>query len=120
MCDVLDGGDLKYLFTIMIADLEVYLRDINQRFAGQHISVDVDWLTGCIEWFLSENLQISNEDLFKNAYEQWLLSNLVESGAKCLPQSVQHNKNEFEFTGNYALQMQFVIDVGKIFQFTNW
>lgn len=97
----------------MIADPAYCLRDINRRFKDQYISVDEDWLNGCVEWFLSENSQISNDELFQKAYEQWLLSDLIESGVKCLPQSVQNNKNEFEVTGNYALQMQFLIDIGK-------
>lgn len=96
----------------MIADFDEFIRDSHRRFAEQHISVDQDWLAGCVEWFLSETPQISNEDLYKNAYEQWLLSDLVESGIKCLPQAAS-NRNEFEFTGNYALQMQYLIDIGK-------
>ncbi len=108
------------LLTIMIADFGSYLRDTNRRFADQHITVDQDWLGGCVEWFLSENPQISNADLYKNAYEQWLLSDLVESGTKCLPQTVQNNKNEFELTGNYALQMQYLIDIGELLHIVSY
>ncbi|XP_037033650.1 recQ-mediated genome instability protein 1-like [Bradysia coprophila] len=97
----------------MIADFDTHVRDTNRRFAAVHISVDQDWLGGCVEWFLSETPRISNENLYKNAYEQWLLSDLAESGVKCLPQSVLSNKNEFKFTGNYALQMQYVIDIAE-------
>lgn len=99
----------------MIADFEYYLRDTSRRFAEQYISVDQDWLSGCVEWFLSETPEISNEDLHKSAYEQWLLSDLAESGIGCLPQAVRSNRNVFEFTGNYALQMKYLIDIGKGF-----
>lgn len=98
----------------MIANTESYLRDTSRRFEEQYISVHQDWLSGCVEWFLSETPQISKEDLYKKAYEQWLLSDLSESGTKCLPQTVQSNKNEFQFTGNYVLQMQYLIDIGRL------
>lgn len=98
----------------MTADFDTHVRDTNRRFNEQHISVDQDWLTGCVEWFLSDNPQISNDDLYKSAHEQWLLSDLAESGAKCLPQSVLNNKNEFKFTGNHALQMQHLLDIGEV------
>lgn len=96
----------------MIVDFDQFIRDSNRRFAEHHISVDQDWLSGCVEWFLSQTPQISSEDLYKNAYEQWLLSDLAESGVKCLPQAAS-NRNEYEFTGNYALQMQYLLDIGK-------
>lgn len=97
----------------MIANFDHYLRDANRRFAQQFISVDPDWISGCVEWFLSETPQISNEDLYKKAYEQWLLSDLAESGIKCLPPAVQSNRNEFEFQGSFALQVKYLIDIGK-------
>lgn len=98
----------------MIANVEHYLRETSRRFSEEHISVDQDWIQGCIEYFLSENPQISNENLFKSALEQWLLSDLAESGEKCLPDSVLSNKNEFVLNGKYVVQMQYLIDIGEI------
>lgn len=100
----------------MVADFETSLRDTNRRFAQQNVSVDSDWLAGCVEWFLSDSSQMSIEDLYRSAYEQWLLSDLAESAVECLPLSVRNNKNEFEFTGSYALQMQYLIDIGEVLQ----
>lgn len=99
----------------MIANEEHKLRETNRRFSAEHISVDPDWIQGCIEYFLSESPQISNENLFKSALEQWLLSDVAESGIKCLPDSVLNNKKEFVFNGNYVLQMQYLIDIGELF-----
>ncbi|KAJ6645584.1 RecQ-mediated genome instability protein 1, partial [Pseudolycoriella hygida] len=97
----------------MIADFEYHLRETNRRFAEKHISTDQDWLSGCVEWFLSETPQISKEDLYKNAYEQWKLSDLADSAVKCLPESVQTNVNAFDLNGNYALQIQYLIDIAE-------
>lgn len=99
----------------MIADFEYFVRDTNRRFLEQSISLDQDWLVGCIEWFLSETPNILIDELYRKALEQWQLSDIAESGLKCIPDVVQSNTKEFELNGKYVLQMQYLIDIGRVF-----
>ncbi|XP_046847263.1 recQ-mediated genome instability protein 1-like [Xenia sp. Carnegie-2017] len=52
------------------------------------VFVDLEWLEACVRWILSRE-SINSEMELKNAiYEQWLMSDLMESGSSTLPQSV--------------------------------
>lgn len=69
----------------------------------------------CISWFLAEDSTISLDSLYKRTYDQWLLGDLVEVGEPCLPDSLfADQRDAFQLTGKYILQMNFVLDVCKL------
>lgn len=69
----------------------------------------------CISWFLAEDSTISLDSLYKRTYDQWLLGDLVEVGEPSLPDSLfADQRDAFQLTGKYILQMNFVLDVCKL------
>lgn len=45
--------------------------EINRRFLEVHILVDKDWIEGCVDYFVSENQEISKDNLCESALQQW-------------------------------------------------
>ncbi|XP_059620382.1 recQ-mediated genome instability protein 1-like [Phlebotomus argentipes] len=89
------------------------VNQVKNSFLSNHIKVDVDWLTGCLEWIHKENAAISAENAYRKAYEQWLLADVEEASVTCLPERVSQEKKPFSLTGKFALQINFVIDISE-------
>lgn len=69
----------------------------------------------CICWSVAEDPSISVDNLYKRAYDQWLLADLKEVGIPCLPNTLfVERKDAFELKGHYVLQMNYVLDICKI------
>lgn len=49
--------------------------------------------------------------LFREAEEQWELSDLCDSGNSCLPNSIFTRKDMHTIDGTFAVQMQSVLDI---------
>ncbi|XP_055595865.1 recQ-mediated genome instability protein 1-like [Uranotaenia lowii] len=77
------------------------------------IKVLDEWLTGCVSFCLQENPKISNESLYKFTFEQWLLADLAEIGVSCLPESVDTEIKCFTLSGQYPLQLNFLLDISE-------
>lgn len=67
----------------------------------------------CVDYFYTENPQLSNSELFDQTMEQWLLGDLADIGLGCLPESVMNDTNQFNLNAKYPLQMQYILDIGK-------
>lgn len=52
--------------------------------------------------------------LFHGAHEQWLLSDLADSGIECLPRKITEEKQSHIIDGNFPLQMLYLIDIGSL------
>lgn len=51
--------------------------------------------------------------LFQQAQEQWELSDLADSGIKCLPDSIFDKKEIQIINGTFPLQLQFLMDISE-------
>lgn len=68
----------------------------------------------CISWFLAEDPTLSLDRLYTRTHDQWLLGDLTEVSEPCLPDALfAMRKDSFELNGNYALQLNFVLDICK-------
>lgn len=62
---------------------------------------------------MEQNDSITNAELYEQTFEQWKLSDIADVGLACLPHTIS-NEGLVNLTGSYVLQMQYVIDIGKI------
>ncbi|KAL8566946.1 hypothetical protein ACOMHN_059746 [Nucella lapillus] len=94
----------------MTNDLEAIQTWLQSSYSVQ---VPPDWLNACVEWIQQENGDhpLSVAQLQPNVFEQWLMSDLKELGASCLPADLptQHCTH---ITGPLALQVESMLDVG--------
>lgn len=65
---------------------------------------------------MKENPNISDNDLFEQAFEQWKLADLKKAAIPCFPNGVKR-KDPITLQGNMALQVQSVLDICKIEHF---
>ena len=108
---------MNLLFTVYI--LGITMANIFEETArwlkSKHsVSAPVDWLEACINWISSEHGDHTTNDqnsLHELVLEQWLLSDLKEIGAQCLPENLCQEK-KFVLNGTYCLQINSVLDVG--------
>lgn len=114
------------------------IRAVNECFLRKQIKLDFEWLNGyenhkiesnnfqtnrinilyihstsCVQFFLEENPNIPIDMLFREAEEQWELSDLSDSGVSCLPNSLFTRKDMHMIDGTFAVQMQTVLDISQ-------
>lgn len=65
-----------------------------------------------MEHFIDENPQITENELFDLAMNQWLLTDLNEMECKCFPEEVL-DKKLFLLEGKYPVQMSHILDICK-------
>ncbi|XP_075684717.1 recQ-mediated genome instability protein 1 [Rhinoderma darwinii] len=77
-----------------------------------HIKVPDQWLEACINWIQEENVgsSLSQAQINKQVFEQWLLTNLRDLENQILPAGVL-NSPKFELSGFYAIQIDSLVDV---------
>lgn len=119
--------------------LEERVRGVSQQFGQKGIRVDSDWLNGwvnrihmetvqifrklafiiilfiwicsCVQFFIEEEPSISSNQLFQQAEEQYELSDLCDSGIKCIPDTVFSKKESHIIDGTFPLQIQKLLDI---------
>lgn len=67
----------------------------------------------CVGFFLDEEPSIDDRQLLQQAEEQWELSNLSDSGTKCLPNLIFAEKKPVTINGRFAVQMELIIDISE-------
>lgn len=67
----------------------------------------------CVEFFISEEPSISPNQLYQQAEEQWELSDLSDSGVKCLPDTIFNKKEIQTINGTFTLQIQHLLDISE-------
>lgn len=78
---------------------------------------DIFWylLHRCVQWFLEEEPSISFDRLYEQVNEQWLLSDLADSGMACIPPEIFNIKQSQIIDGTFQLQLQCLINIGSIY-----
>ncbi|XP_013410584.1 recQ-mediated genome instability protein 1 isoform X2 [Lingula anatina] len=81
-----------------------------------HISAPDDWLQACVDWIHEEHQQgsLSQSQVNDLVYEQWLVSDLRDIEATCLPNNVISTQKT-QLNGFYCLQVDSVLNVGSSF-----
>ncbi|XP_022126852.2 recQ-mediated genome instability protein 1 [Pieris rapae] len=78
--------------------------------ASNHMLVDNEWLSGCVEFLIEDNSHTETE--IKNlAKEQWLLNDLKDICPGSLPGNLK-NQHKTTLSGRFVLQINAVVDIG--------
>ncbi|XP_075067156.1 recQ-mediated genome instability protein 1 isoform X2 [Mixophyes fleayi] len=77
-----------------------------------HVKVPDPWLGACINWIQEENCgsSMSQAEINKQVFEQWLLTDLRDLEHPLLPAGVLESL-KFELSGYYAIQIDSLVDV---------
>lgn len=81
----------------------------------RNIRVTNDWLEGCVEYFLEERPDITDQELLEETYEQYLLADVCEIGLPCIPENIVRVKEIQTIEGRFTAQMQYVMNVCECF-----
>lgn len=76
-------------------------------------SLLIFYLFSCVEFFIDENPSITANQLYQQAEEQWELSDLCDSGIKCLPDTIFDKKESQIINGAFLLQLQQLLDISE-------
>lgn len=77
------------------------------------IKVKSTWIEDCVKFFISQDVT-DNEMLFQQALEQFLLADVKEASNLVIPQTILQKKQAFTLNGTFVLQLQYLIDIGKL------
>lgn len=66
-----------------------------------------------MEFFISEDPSIAANQLYQQAEEQWELSDLCDSGVKCLPDTIFSKKESHIINGAFLVQLQQLLDISE-------
>ncbi|CAF4928453.1 unnamed protein product [Pieris macdunnoughi] len=78
--------------------------------ASNHMLVDNEWLSGCVEFLIEDNSHTETE--IKNlAKEQWLLNDLKDICPGSLPGNLK-DQHKTTLNGRFILQINAVVDIG--------
>lgn len=82
--------------------------------ATWHVKVPLRWLEACINWIQEENdnVNLSQAQVNKQVFEQWLLTDLRDLEHPLLPDGILEVPKG-ELNGFFALQINSLVDVGQ-------
>lgn len=82
--------------------------------ATWHVKVPLMWLEACVSWIQEENnnVNLSQAQINKQVFEQWLLTDLRDLEHPLLPASILEVPKG-ELNGFYALQINSLVDVSQ-------
>ncbi|XP_004581179.2 recQ-mediated genome instability protein 1 [Ochotona princeps] len=82
--------------------------------ATWHVKVPLMWLEACVSWIQEENnnVNLSQAQINKQVFEQWLLTDLRDLEHPLLPTSILEVPKG-ELNGFYALQINSLVDVSQ-------
>ncbi|XP_008049133.1 recQ-mediated genome instability protein 1 [Carlito syrichta] len=82
--------------------------------ATWHVKVPLMWLEACINWIQEENdnVNLSQAQINKQVFEQWLLTDLRDLEHPLLPDGILEIPKG-ELNGFYALQINSLVDVSQ-------
>lgn len=66
-----------------------------------------------MEFFIGEDPSIAANQLYQQAEEQWELSDLCDSGIKCLPDTIFNKKECHIVNGTFPVQLQQLLDISE-------
>lgn len=82
------------------------------RFSLNQFNFSIE-IFSCVQFFIEEDPTIPVNQLFQQSEEQWHLSDLCDSGIKCLPETIFTKKECQMINGTFPLQMQYVLDISE-------
>ena len=77
------------------------------------IKVRNEWIEDCVNFFVNQMPNIDDTLLYQQAYEQFLLADLKNASNLVIPSMVLEKKKPFTLNGNFVLQINYLIDIGK-------
>lgn len=82
--------------------------------ATWHVKVPLMWLEACVNWIQeeNENVNLSQAQMNKQVFEQWLLTDLRDLEHPILPDSILEVPKG-ELNGFFALQINSLVDVSQ-------
>ncbi|XP_004677585.1 PREDICTED: recQ-mediated genome instability protein 1 [Condylura cristata] len=82
--------------------------------ATWHVKVPVTWLEACINWIQeeNENVNLSQAQMNKQVFEQWLLTDLRDLEYPLLPDGIME-VSKGELNGFFALQINSLVDISQ-------
>ncbi|XP_030688670.1 recQ-mediated genome instability protein 1 [Globicephala melas] len=82
--------------------------------ATWHVKVPLMWLEACINWIQEENdnVNLSQAQMNKQVFEQWLLTDLRDLEHRLLPDGILEVPKG-ELNGYFALQINSLVDVSQ-------
>lgn len=82
--------------------------------ATWHVKVPLTWLEACINWIQEENdnVNLSQAQMNKQVFEQWLLTDLKDLEHPLLPDGILEVPKG-ELNGYFALQINSLVDVSQ-------
>lgn len=82
--------------------------------ATWHIKVPLTWLEACVNWIQEENanINLSQAQINKQVFEQWLLTDLRDLEHPLLPDGILEVQKG-ELSGSFALQINSLVDVSQ-------
>ncbi|KAM5258138.1 recQ-mediated genome instability protein 1 isoform 1-T4 [Hipposideros larvatus] len=82
--------------------------------ATWHVKVPLMWLEACVNWIQeeNENVSLSQAQMNKQVFEQWLLTDLRDLEHPILPDSILEVPKG-ELNGFFALQINSLVDVSQ-------
>lgn len=72
-----------------------------------------NYFFSCVEFFIGEDPSIAENQLYQQAEEQWELSDLCDSGIKCLPDTIFNKKESHIINGTFPIQLQQLLDISE-------
>ncbi|CAK1550365.1 unnamed protein product [Leptosia nina] len=78
--------------------------------ASNHMLVNDEWLTGCVE-YLNEESTCTETEIRNLAKEQWLLNDLNDICPGSLPKDLKH-QHKIVLKGRFVLQINAAVDIG--------
>ncbi|XP_049876094.1 recQ-mediated genome instability protein 1-like [Pectinophora gossypiella] len=88
------------------------VNSVRSYLASQHMLVDDEWLSGCVEYLTEDSSNSYSETEIKSlAREQWLLNDLKDICPGSLPGNLK-NMQKTRLDGRFTLQINAAIDIG--------
>lgn len=99
----------------MTPSLEERISFVKSKLLSSHmVKVKTNWLTECCG-YLVENGISDNQLLFEEVYDQFLVSDVIDSSNPVIPAFVLQKKELLTLNGTFVLQMNHLVDICEFF-----
>ncbi|XP_077903536.1 recQ-mediated genome instability protein 1 isoform X2 [Ictidomys tridecemlineatus] len=112
MCTTMPGSTVMFVTEMSVTGIAS--RAETWLLATWHVKVPLMWLEACINWIQEEsnNVNLSQAQINKQVFEQWLLTDLRDLEHPLLPDGILELPKG-ELNGFYALQIISLVDVSQ-------
>lgn len=100
----------------MNTGLSARISHINARLSDDiKAKVQHDWLKDCVAYFLNDNPSMDNKLLYSSVLEQYTLANMSDTSHPAISATFQSKKDPWTLKESMLLQMQYIVDICKLF-----